>query len=248
VHAVLPPISLTPLLCVRLGRSRPASLPELLAGSAPELPEVLAGLARARVSLLVTGGTGAGKTTVLGGLLGALDPSERVVLMEDPPEIRVPPSHVVRLATRSANVEGGGAVSLRDLVREGLRMRPDRLVVGEVRGPEILDLLVALTTGHPGSMATLHATSAAQVPARAAALAALAGLERGLADALLAAGVQAVIHLARGPDGSRGVREIGVVRRIRGRTAVVPALRVAGGALREGPAARTLARLVGSHG
>ncbi len=246
IHAVLPPVSPGPVLSIRLVRPEPLPLADLLAGGPPELVGLVTGLIRCRAAVFVTGGTGAGKTTILGALIAALGRSERVVAIEDPAELRTGGSHVVRLAARGANVEGAGAVTLRDLVREAVRMRPDRLVVGEVRGPEVLDLLVALTTGHTGSMATLHATSAAQVPARVAALAALAGLDRALSDAVLATGVQAVIHLARDPAGERGIREIGVVRRHRGRTTVRPAVRVVGGVLREGPGGPALARLLRS--
>ncbi len=167
----------------------------------------------ARLAVLVTGGTGTGKTTLLGALLGAVDVRERLVLVEDAAELRVDHPHVVRLEGRTANVEGSGSVPMRDLVRQALRMRPDRVVVGEVRGAEVLDLLVALNTGHDGGMATVHANSAAEVPARLEALGALAGLDRAALHSQLAAAIDVVLHLARDRQGRRRMREIAVLER-----------------------------------
>ena len=152
----------------------------------------------------------------------------------------------MRLEARTANVEGAGAVDLRALVREALRMRPDRLVVGEVRGGEVVELLAALNTGHDGGAGTVHASSAAALPARLEALALAAGLPREALHSQLAAGVQAVLHLVRTPTGDRVLREVGCVLRDRdGLSQVVPALRVDGaGALEQGPAAGTLTSLL----
>jgi pilus assembly protein CpaF len=213
LHAVLPPISPVPLLSLRMARGAAASLDWLVRAAAvpPAGAELLAGLVAARVSLVVSGGTGSGKTTVLGALLSELDATERVVLVEDPPEVRTGCPHVVSLAPRPANSEGAGAVGLRELVRHALRMRPSRLVLGEVRGAEVVDLLVALNTGHAGGMTTVHANRAGEVPARMEALAALAGLSRRAAHSLLAAAVRVVVHLDRDASGHRGVREIGVL-------------------------------------
>ena len=166
------------------------------------MPASLAALLRAvvaaRLAFVVTGGTGTGKTTLLGALLGAVPATERVLVIEDAPELVVAHPHVVRLVSRGANVEGAGAVGLRELVRQALRMRPDRLVVGEFRGAEMVELLVALNTGHEGSAATLHANSAADVPARFAALGALAGLPAPAVTSLVASAIDVVVHLRRG--------------------------------------------------
>lgn len=173
--------------------------------------ELVVRVVRARLSFLVTGGTGTGKTTVLSTLLSQADPRERLVVVEDAPELVPEHPHVVRLHTRPANAEGAGAIGLADLVRQSLRMRPDRLVVGEVRGAEVVDLLAALNTGHDGGCATVHANSPEQVPARIEALAAAAGLSRASSHAQLAAGVQVVVHLRRARSGQRRIVAIGVL-------------------------------------
>ena len=142
-----------------------------------ELAELLTALVQARLTLLISGGTGSGKTTLLAALLGTVSPTERIVTIEDTAELStVAHPHVVALLARPANVEGAGAVELRDLVRQALRMRADRLVVGEFRGAEIVELLAALNTGHAGGAATVHANSVGDVPARLVALAALGGM------------------------------------------------------------------------
>jgi len=159
----------------------------------------------------------------LGALLGTTPPAERLVLIEDAPELVVAHPHVVRLVTRSANVEGAGAVGQRELVRQALRMRPDRLVVGEFRGAEMVELIVALNTGHEGCAATLHANSAADVPARFTALGALAGLPADAVASLVASAVDVVVHLRRGRDGQRVVAEIGLLGRDGNVLSVAPA-------------------------
>ena len=135
------------------------------------------------------------------------------MIVEDASELRPEHPHVVGLEARPANVEGAGEVTLRMLVRQALRMRPDRLVVGEVRGDEVVDLLAAMNTGHEGGCGTVHANSAADVPARVEALALAAGLSRAAAHSQLASAVDVVVHLARGPDGVRRVAEVAVLRR-----------------------------------
>ena len=249
LHAVLPPISpVGTLISLRVTRRRSFSLDELVAAGV--LPEAVAGLlrdlVRSRASFLVTGGTGTGKTTLLSTLLGEVDPAERLVLVEDSGELRPRHPHVVRLEARPPNVEGHGAVDLRTLVRQALRMRPDRLVVGEVRGAEVVELLAALNTGHDGGCGTVHANAAAQLPARVEALALGAGLDRAAAHSQLAAGVDAVVHLARERDGRRRVAELGcLVRDGDGWVGVEPAVVVsADGAARDGAAACRLARLL----
>ena len=178
-----------------------------------------------RVSFVITGGTGSGKTTLLGAMLQAVDPGERIVLVEDTRELAVHHPHVVRLQGRAANVEGRGEVALATLVRQSLRMRPDRLVIGEVRGAEVREMMSALNTGHEGGASTLHANAIADVPARFEALGALAGLPADAVHAQFASAIAVVIHLAK-LDGTRALREIGVVQRTPGaRLAdVVPAL------------------------
>ena len=215
LHAVLPPLCPTTTLSLRVLAREPLSLPALTArGTLPaEVAEVLAAVVQARLAFVVTGGTGAGKTTLLGALLGLVPQPERLVVIEDAAEIVLDHSHAVRLVTRTANVEGAGAIGLRDLVRQSLRMRPDRLVVGEFRGAEMVDLLVALNTGHEGGAATLHANSAADVPARLAALGGLAGLSLGAVTSLASSALRVVIHLRRLRDGARVVDELGLLDR-----------------------------------
>ncbi|MFL6077165.1 MAG: TadA family conjugal transfer-associated ATPase [Mycobacteriales bacterium] len=214
VHAVLPPISAAgTCLSLRVLRSRAFTLDELVAAGTVDSrgAALLAGIVAARLAFLVTGGTGAGKTTLLASLLGLVPPEERIVLVEDASELRPAHPHVVRLEARRPNVEGAGEVTLRDLVRQALRMRPDRLVVGEVRGAEVVDLLAALNTGHEGGAGTLHANSPADVPARLAALGALGGLPQDALSHQLTAAVQVVIHIRRRRDGRRVITEISLL-------------------------------------
>ena len=164
------------------------------------------------LSLLVSGGTGSGKTTLLSALLAAVPASERLVTVEDAEELRPPHPHVVRLVARQANVEGAGTISLRDLVRQALRMRPDRIVVGEVRGAEVVDLLAALNTGHEGGAGTVHANTAADVPARLEALAGLGGIGREALHSQLAGAVRIVLHVRR-VGRQRVLQEIAVLER-----------------------------------
>jgi pilus assembly protein CpaF len=194
-----------------------------------------------RSAFLVTGGTGSGKTTVLSALLGLVPPDERLVLCEDAPELWPDHPHVVRLVTRPPNVEAVGAVTLRDLVRQALRMRPDRLVVGEVRGGEVVDLLAALNTGHDGGCGTLHVNRPAEVPARLEALGVAAGLDRAAVHSQAAAALSLVVHLQRAPAG-RHVAEVAVVRRRGELIEVVPGWRADGG---ESPGRAELAAVLG---
>ena len=227
LHAVLPPVSGGgTCLSLRVLRRARLTFADLAAGGA--LPGAAADLLRAavhrRVAFLVTGGTGSGKTTVLSALLGLVPADERLLLCEDAPELWPDHPHVVRLLTRPPNVEAVGAVTLRDLVRQALRMRPDRLVVGEVRGGEVVDLLAALNTGHEGGCGTLHVNRAAEVPARLEALGVAAGLDRAAVHSQAAAALSLVVHLHRGPAGRR-VAEIAVVRRRGELVEVVPGWR-----------------------
>lgn len=216
LHAVLAPVAHGGT-CLSLRVLRPATqgLDALAAAGAvsADAKVLLKRIVRARLAFLVVGGTGAGKTTLLSGLLATVDPSERIVCVEDAAELAPPHPHVVRLVARTANVEGVGEITVRDLVRQALRMRPDRIVVGEVRGAEVVDLLTALNTGHDGGAGTVHANSPREVPARLEALAALGGMDRAALHSQLAAAVQVVLHVHRRSDGSRGLREIGLVHR-----------------------------------
>lgn len=225
LHAVLAPVSpYGTCVSLRVPRRRAFSLAELVeAGTVPpDGAQVLRQLVSSRQAFLVTGGTGTGKTTVLSALLGLVDPGDRVLLVEDAGELRPDHPHVVRLEARPPNVEGAGEVTLRDLVRLSLRMRPDRVVVGEVRGEEVIDLLAALNTGHEGGCGTLHANSAADVPARLEALALAAGLGREALHSQVASGLRVVVHLRRRPDGRRQVAEVCVL--LRGADALVSAV------------------------
>jgi hypothetical protein len=174
--------------------------------------QLLADIIAARLAFLISGGTGAGKTTMLAATIGAVADRERIVCVEDAAELAPKHPHFVRLVARSANVEGAGEITLRQLVRQALRMRPDRIIVGEVRGAEVVDLLAALNTGHDGGAGTVHANSPAEVPARLEALAALDGLDRAALHSQLAAAVQVVLHVSRGPHGRR-LSEIAVLQR-----------------------------------
>jgi pilus assembly protein CpaF len=213
VNAVIPPLAIDgPSLSIRrFGANRPGAreLVELgtLTGSQLELLERAVGERR---SILVSGGTGSGKTTLLNALSGFISSEERLVTIEDAAELRLRRRHVVRLESRPAGVEGRGEVTIRDLLRNALRMRPDRIVIGEVRGAEALDLLTALNTGHRGALSTVHANSAADALSRLEILALMAGL--GLPHEAIAAqvrrGIDLVVHLERLEDGSRRVTEI----------------------------------------
>ncbi len=217
LHAVLPPVAAGgTCVSLRVPRRRAFALAELVSSGTvpPDGAALLGRLVTARVAFLVSGGTGTGKTTLLSALLSLVDAADRVLLVEDAGELAPDHPHVVRLEARPANVEGAGEVSLRDLVRQALRMRPDRLVVGEVRGAEVVDLLAALNTGHEGGCGTLHANGAADVPARLEALAAVAGVGREALHSQVASGLQVVVHLARAPGGGlRRVAEVCVLVR-----------------------------------
>ncbi len=229
-HCVLAPLARPgTVVSLRIPRRQAFTLEELIACGtlSVETAILLDAIVAARLAFLVSGGTGSGKTTLLAALLARVDPGERVVLVEDASELRPDHPHVVALEGRPANIEGAGEVRVRTLVRQALRMRPDRLVVGEVRGAEVVDLLAALNTGHEGGCGTLHANSAIDVPARVEALALAAGLGREAAHSQLASAVDAVVHLARGPDGVRRVRQVAVPeRRPDGLVAMVSAIDV----------------------
>lgn len=214
LHAVLAPVARTgTAISLRVPARRAFGMAELeRSGSvAPPMGQALRELVAARRSFLVTGGTGSGKTTVLAALLALVPSNERIVVVEDSDELRPRHPHVLGMVARPANVEGVGAVDLRDLVRQALRMRPDRLVVGEVRGAEVVDLLAALNTGHEGGAGTVHANAPDDVPARLEALGIAAGLTREAVHAQAGAALDALVHVARAPDGRREVAELATV-------------------------------------
>jgi len=219
VNVVIPPLSLSgPCLTIRRFRRHGFSLDDLAENGTVDdsLAEFLARCVRARASILVSGGTGSGKTTTLGALSGALGDGERIVTIEDAAELKLRQPHVVRLEARPPNLEGRGEVTIRQLVRNALRMRPDRIIVGEVRGPEALDMLLALNTGHEGSLTTVHANSPPDALRRVETLALMAGV--GLPHAAireqLASALQVVVHQSRGRDGRRRVESVAEVVRL----------------------------------
>ena len=216
LHAVLAPVA-APGTCLslRVPAARHFSLVDLIrAGSiGEEGAALLKGIVAGRVPFLVSGGTGSGKTTLLAALLALVPERERIVLVEDARELEPSHPHCVRLEGRPANSEGAGAITLTALVRQALRMRPDRVVLGEVRGAELTDLLTALNTGHEGGCGTVHANSVADVPARLEALAALGGLGRDACHAQVAAALKVVIHMRRDQGGQRRVEQLGIFRR-----------------------------------
>lgn len=211
LHCVISPIATDgTCMSLRIPRSGGMSLDDLIAcGSLDdEGARVIEGLVSSRHSFLITGGTGSGKTTILGAMLALVPTSERIVIVEDTAELQPKHPHVVRLQSRPANVEGAGHISMRDLVRQSLRMRPDRIVVGEVRGAEVVDLLTALNTGHEGGCGTVHANAPSDVPARIQALGLTAGVPRDAMAALLTSAVDAVVHVRRGDAGRRIVDSV----------------------------------------
>jgi pilus assembly protein CpaF len=247
-HAVLAPLARPgTVLSLRVPRQRAFGLDELVAiGTVcPEGADLLRRVVDRRLAFLVTGGTGSGKTTLLAAMLGLVDPHDRLVLVEDASELRPDHPHVVGLEARPPNVEGAGAVPLEVLVRQALRMRPDRLVVGEVRGGEVTDLLAAMNTGHEGGCATLHANSCADVPARVEALAMAAGMPREAAHSQLASALDVVVHVGRS-SGRRRVEEVAVLRRgANGYVVAVPAVTfLPDGSVRAHDASEVLAGLL----
>jgi pilus assembly protein CpaF len=218
VNAVMPPLSLDgPVLTIRRFPAEPLSGDDLvrLGSLSVEMLDALRLAVLAKRNILVTGGTGSGKTTTLAAISSAIPAGERVITIEDAAELRLPLAHVVRLESRPAGVEGRGAIPIRALVRNALRMRPDRIIVGEVRGGEALDMISALTTGHEGSLSTLHASSPGEALRRLVTLALMGDLELpwiAVSDQVASA-VDLVVHQARDADGARRVVEIAEVVR-----------------------------------
>ena len=216
VNVVLPPLAVDgPALSIRRFRPRGLSASQLveLGSWSAELVEILTDAIERRLNILVCGGTGSGKTTTLAAIAGLLDADQRVVTIEDTAELRLNLSHVVRLEGRPASIEGRGEVTIRSLVRNALRMRPDRIIVGEVRGAEALDMLIALSTGHDGSLTTIHAGSPAEALRRLETLALMAdvGLPHGAIRAQVAEAIDLVVFQLR--DGA-GLRRVASVDRV----------------------------------
>lgn len=216
LHAILGTLA-DPGTCLslRVPANRSFSLADWVTnGSIPEqMAELLRGLVASRAAFLVSGGTGSGKTTLLAGLLGLVAADQRLVIVEDSRELAPDHPHCVRMECRPPNSEGAGAITMTDLVRQALRMRPDRLVLGEVRGAELCDMLTAMNTGHEGGCGTVHANSVQDVPTRLEALAALGGLGREACHAQVASALRVVIQVCRLADGRRTVTQLGVVKR-----------------------------------
>lgn len=205
LHALLaPPSAGGTCISLRVLRQAQTSLDQLVAaGIAAEVEPLLRAIVERHASFLVIGGTGAGKTTLLSAMLGTVPDSERILVIEDTAELAPLHPHVVTLVARRANAEGRGEITMARLLQQSLRMRPDRIVVGEIRGAEVVDLLAALNTGHDGGAGTLHANSVWEVPARMEALAGLGGLDRDALHSQLAAAVHVVLAMERRPEGRR---------------------------------------------
>ena len=247
MHAVLPPLAVRgPYVSVRTLRRQSYGLDDLVRVGTltPGSAQLVDAIVRARLAYVVTGGTGSGKTTVLAALLARVPATERIVIVEDATELAPQHPHVVTLQSRPSNVEGIGVVGMRDLVRQALRMRPDRLVIGECRGAEVVDFLGALNTGHEGGAGTVHANAAADVPARFEALGLLGGVSRPALHAQLAAGLRVVLHLNR-VGRVRSLDEVCVLDADGATVRAVPAWRRDAG---RGPAAPLLAHLLAVRG
>ncbi|OFS11073.1 MULTISPECIES: TadA family conjugal transfer-associated ATPase [Kytococcus] len=248
LHAVLPPlVDGAAHLSLRVPREVVPSVEEMLRlGTLDELgARVVRDLVARRLAFVVSGGTGSGKTTLLATLLSLVDPADRILVVEDVRELAVQHPHVVRMQSRSANVEGRGAIDMTHLVKQSLRMRPDRVVVGEVRGPEMRELLAALNTGHEGGCGTVHANAIEDVVARFEALGALADMTPQAVHAQLGSALDCVLHVRRLPE-RRVLAQVGVlVTGDDGRVRCLPAMDFRDGALRPAAAWERLEALLG---
>lgn len=217
LHAIIPPLSVRgPVVTIRKFGVVPFTLADFVNNSTmtEEMARFLEAAVRAKLNIIVAGGTGSGKTTLLNVLSGSIPSGERLITIEDAAELRLAQDHVLALEARPANIEGKGEVTIRDLVRNALRMRPDRIIVGEVRGGEALDMLAAMNTGHEGSMSTCHANSPKDLLARLETMVMMAelGLPSIPIRQQIAAALDLVVHTARFPDGSRKVETISEVQ------------------------------------
>jgi pilus assembly protein CpaF len=223
VNAIIPPLSIDgPVLSIRRFGSEPLKMHKLVENNAltRDIADMLQMVVTARLNVLISGGTGAGKTTLLNALSAYIPENERIVTIEDSAELQLQQPHVVRLETRPANVEGKGEVSQRDLVKNALRMRPDRIVIGEVRGGEAIDMLQAMNTGHDGSLTTIHANTPRDALARLETMIQMTGMR--LSDRAMrqqvASALDLVLQVARMSDGSRRVTSISEITGMEGET------------------------------
>ena len=208
VNAIIPPLAIDgPMLSIRRFGNDPLKMSDLttLGTLTPEMAELLKGIVKARLNVLISGGTGSGKTTLLNVMSRFIPPSERIVTIEDAAELQLRQDHVIRLETRPPNIEGKGEITQRDLVRNSLRMRPDRIILGEVRGQEALDMLQAMNTGHEGSLTTVHANSPRDALMRLESMVAMTGLDipSEFMRRYISSALNVLIHLTRLSDGSR---------------------------------------------
>jgi pilus assembly protein CpaF len=221
VNAVIPPLALDgPLLSIRRFGRQPLRFADLVSSASitPHMVGLLGACVQAKVSILISGGTGTGKTTLLNALSSFIPESERVVTIEDAAELQLQQEHVARMETRPANVEGRGEIVARDLVRNALRMRPDRIVVGEVRGSEVMDMLQAMNTGHAGSMTTIHANSPRDAITRMESMAGMSGvnLSEALIRQTISRSLEVIVQLSRGTDGKRRISSISEITGMEG--------------------------------
>jgi pilus assembly protein CpaF len=223
VNAIIPPLALDgPILSIRRFGAERLTINDLIQFNSipPQVAEVAAACVKSRLNMIVSGGTGSGKTTLLNCLSNYIPENERIVTIEDSAELKLQQEHVVRLETRPPNIEGQGSVTARDLVRNALRMRPDRIVIGEVRGGEALDMMQAMNTGHDGSISTIHANSARDALSRLETMMLMAGIalpERALREQAASA-IDVIVQLSRLSDGSRKVVELSEVTGMEGST------------------------------
>jgi pilus assembly protein CpaF len=225
-NAIIPPLALDgPTVTIRLFGSKPLSKHDLLKFNAftPEMLALMEGAMKARLNIIISGGTGSGKTTLLNTLSSFIQPDHRVITIEDAAELQLQQDHVVRLETRPPNIEGRGAVTATDLVKNALRMRPDRIIIGECRGAETLDMIQAMNTGHEGSMTTVHANTPRDAMSRLETMISMAGLElpiRALRSQFAAA-VDLIIQASRLQGGPRKVTSISEVVGMEGDTIIM---------------------------
>ena len=225
LHAILSPLVEGGIhISIRSNQSRAGSVSNWLDS---EVSKYLFKIVRARKSFLVSGGTGTGKTTLLSAMLEMTEVSERILILEDTHELRIDHPHVVQMQSKLANSDGAGEWTLQDLIRQALRMRPTRIVMGEVRGREIIDFLLALNTGHEGGCGTIHANSAKDVPSRIAALGLLHGVSREAMNAQLGSAFDLLIHL-RSVNNRRSIESINIVREVTGMVEIIPAITING--------------------